>query len=160
MGFLYVDTGGLNLLYARLLLAQERVPQAVQEGLDELSVDIITELADAAPKGTGEGPPPPGDADGPLADSFESSIEASGYGARLRVTTTQPTKLKYVVEGRGPVYPVKAKALYWAGLDHPVKSAGPSQPNDFVTPVLEEAVNVAEDIISASVAEAITVLEG
>lgn len=39
---------------------------------------------------------------------------------------------EYVENGRGPVYPVRKKALYWPELAHPVKRAGPAPANDFV----------------------------
>ncbi len=38
----------------------------------------------------------------------------------------------WVINGRGDVYPVNKLALWWPGLDHPVKHAKPSQPNDFM----------------------------
>lgn len=38
----------------------------------------------------------------------------------------------YVENGRGPVYPVVKKALYWPELSHPVMRAGPAQANLFV----------------------------
>ncbi len=158
MGFLYIDTSQLDLLRARLILTAERIPQAVQDSLASLSDEILAELADACPKGSGDGPNPPGDSDGPLAESFEASLSVQGMGAKLRVTTTQPTKLRYVREGRGPVYPVRAKALYWQGLDHPVKSAGPAAANDFVTPIVEEAGAMATEFISEGVREALTIL--
>ncbi len=159
MGFLIVDTSGLDLLRARLVLAQQELPDAVYASLDELGGEIIDELAAAAPEGSGEGPPPPGDEEGHLADSFISEVSSQGVGATLVITTTQPTKLRYVVEGRGDVYPVRAKALYWAGLDHPVKRAGPSEPNDFVTPVIEEGMAMADEILAENILECLSILE-
>lgn len=159
MAFLYVDTSGLDLLRAKLVECQQLVPAAVDEALGELGIEIITELAAAAPVGAGEGPPPPGDAEGHLADSFVSDVSTQGRSSTLEITTTQPTKLRYVVEGRGEVLPVRAKALYWAGLDHPVKRAGPSEPNDFVTPVIEEGLAMAEEIIAEGILEVLTIIE-
>lgn len=158
MGFLYVDTSQIDLLRARFQLVQERIPTVVQEELDILGTDVLGQLADACPKGSGEGPNPSGDADGPLADSFEATLEVQGMGARLTITTTQPTKLKFVREGRGDVYPVKAKALYWQGLDHPVKHAGPSQANDFVTPIVVDAAATAAQLLAEAVTEEINLV--
>lgn len=39
---------------------------------------------------------------------------------------------EYVENGRGPVFPVRKKALYWPELSHPVAKAGPAPANDFV----------------------------
>lgn len=38
---------------------------------------------------------------------------------------------KWVLGGRGPVFPKKKKALFWPGLAHPVPRAGPAPANPF-----------------------------
>lgn len=38
---------------------------------------------------------------------------------------------KWVLGGRPAVYPKRKKALFWPGLKHPVKKAGPAKANPF-----------------------------
>ena|SRR5579885_2322749 len=158
MGFITVDTSQIDLLRTRLQLVQQRIPQVVVDELDILATDVLGQLSDACPKGTGEGPGPAGDSDGPLAESFAAEVAVQGRGARLTITTTQPTKLKFVREGRGDVYPVRAKALYWQGLEHPVKHAGPSEANDFVTPIIVDAAATAAQLLAEAVTEEISLV--
>lgn len=125
---------------------------------------MAEDLGNAAPQGKGEGGEnPPGDAPGPLSESFSAyaEIHANGNSAVADVTTDQPLKFKFVTEGRGEVLPKTKKALFWKGLDHPVRRAGPAAANDFVSPVLDKVeevvgpemddlVNVLDDILGGA----------
>jgi hypothetical protein len=138
-------------------LAQLRadLPSVIKASLDEAGNAMVQDLASAAPRGQGSsGSSPEGDASGPLAESFNASVEDS----TMTVKTTQPTKLGYVTEGTGlygplhqRIYPKVKKALYWEGAAHPVPSVAGMEPNDFVSPITD----VADEDINATVSDAI-----
>lgn len=67
--------------------------------------------------------------------SFESSDGGLVYSG---IITNRVNYLPYVVNGRGWVYPVRARALHWVGPYGEVfaMSARPTQPNDFIDRVL------------------------
>lgn len=141
---LIVDTSGLDLLRQKIAEARDALPDLLQQAAREAGEAVRQNLQDEAPVGAVEGPPPPGDAEGHLADSFSVQDEDSSGGAAISVRTSQPQKLEYVTEGRGEVLPVTKKALFWRGLPHPVRRAGPSQPNDFVSKVLDNLPQAEE----------------
>jgi hypothetical protein len=104
----------------------------------------VSKLSEAAPHGTGGGESPEGDASGPLSQSFSANTEQQNNASQTEVTTSQPTKLKFVTEGTGlygpagqRIYPKEKQALYWEGADHPVRSVSGQHANDFVSPVLD-----------------------
>jgi hypothetical protein len=149
---------GIDELRARIAALRAALPEAMRSALDTTGTAVVGDLQQQAPSGGNDDAPPPlGDAPGKLRDSFISEITEDGLQATLLVSTTQPQKLAWVRYGRGPVYPVNKKALFWPGLAHPVKYAGPSQPNEFVEPVISQA----PDFAIAAFEEAVNaVLEG
>lgn len=64
--------------------------------------------------------------------ALRGSIHSERTGATTWFIGTDLEHAYYVENGRGPVYPVRKKALYWPELAHPVKRAGPAAANDFV----------------------------
>lgn len=136
---------GIATLRARIAAIRAALPLAMMDALNTTGDAVISELQAAAPIGQGDDTTAPaGDAPGKLKDSFISVVESTdGMHAILTVSTTQPQKLSWVVNGRGPVYPVNKKALWWPGLPHPIKYAGPSQANDFVAPVMDQVPDIA-----------------
>lgn len=130
------DTSGIDALIKRINEAQNMVPPLLQEAAQKSGETVSNWLKDAAPHGRGGGSPPPGEAPGSLAASFHVVPKHRSDASAIEVQTTQPLKLRYVRHGRGVVLPIRKRALYWKGLPHPVRRAGPSKPNEFVDPVL------------------------
>lgn len=64
--------------------------------------------------------------------ALRASIHSERTGATTWFIGTDLEHAYYVENGRGPVYPVRKKALYWPELPHPVGKAGPAKANDFV----------------------------
>ena len=82
---------------------------------------IIEKMKDEAPVKTGA-----------LRDSIYGRVSIKG--SSIDIVVAVPKRIKYagwVVKGRGWVFPVKKKALWWPGLPHPVAYARPSKPNPF-----------------------------
>ena len=157
MPLLTIRASGIEAMQMRLQALRERLPQVMLAAAQQIAQEAAQALSDAAPagKGEGEGEPPEGDGPGRLKESFQVESEGAGFPFVVRVVTTQPRKLNWVREGRGPVAPLHpAYALFWPGLDHPVMSARPSAANDFVTPVLQAARDGAGEIVQAALAEA------
>lgn len=155
------NTTGLEALKTRLEMARDMVQTLLEQAVTEAGNQVVQDLSAAAPRGANsDGSSPPGDADGALADSFFvlTEIQASADVA-VSVRTSQSVKLGYVVNGRGEVRPVRAKALWWTGLPHPVMYAKPSKPNDFVSPVLSNANSNAEQYLQPVVDELAAILE-
>ncbi len=123
-------------LRARIATARGQLPQAVSQILQQAAATTRDALHDAAPVGkTDEGQSAglPGDAPGRLAASF---VVRPVNDLQVDIVCVQPLKLKIIVEGRKEVLPKVKMALMWPGLAHPVRRAGPTKANDFVTPVL------------------------
>jgi hypothetical protein len=154
------DTAGLNDLRARLALMRDSIAEFAVETGQIIGDNVVQKLGDAAPKSNTGGSAIGDDASGPLSESFSSSVEMQGEGAMVTVETSQSIKLGYVVNGRSDIYPVNKRALYWVGLDHPVKHAGPSQPNDFVSGVIDSVDDIIEPEMQAMVDELSVILEG
>ncbi len=153
------DTSGLDALQLRLQEMKMLLPGIIRDTAQIAGDAVASELGDAAPVGKGEGSGnPPGDADGPLSESFSAfaEIHANGNSAVAEVRCSQPTKLKFVTQGRGEVLPKVKKALFWPGLDHPVRRAGPAKANDFVSPVLQDV----DSIIEPEILDGVDVLSG
>lgn len=156
------NTDDIMALRQRLANTRAQLQPLLRQAVQDAGQWVAQNLSDAAPVGKAEsgGTPIDGDAPGRLNESFyvqdEGSTESS---ASVTVRTRQPVKLKFVVEGRGEVRPVNKKALYWPGLPHPVKRAGPAAANDFVTPVLAEAPT-AEEALGVVVDQLAVILEG
>lgn len=140
---------------------RDALPGLISAALSDAGNAVVQDLTSAAPRGTGSGAPPEGDASGPLAESFLANVEDSGNEATLTVKTTQPTKLMYVTEGTGlygpynqRIYPKAKKALYWEGAEHPVKSVAGQEANDFVSPITDEANGEITDQVADVIYEA------
>lgn len=160
MPLLMIDPSGAERLRMRLAQFQAVLMPAVLTAMETIGSHIEEELKAAAPKGQHEGPPPAGDAPGALADSFSHEVQGSEALATLQVKTSQPTKLMYVRKGTGVygargarITPTQKRALYWQGADHPVRSVAGMRPNDFVTPVLEDAKDFVAEQLSEAVGE-------
>ncbi len=141
------QSSGASLLHLRLTIARSQLPMALTEAVRHGGNTVRAALSAAAPVGAGAGTAPAGDASGALSDSFQAQFTAGVTEASSTVRTTQPTKLRYVREGTGiygprgaPIRPTRARALFWPGAEHPVRSVRGMPPNDFVTPALAEAV--------------------
>lgn len=96
---------------------EAKVSETIQRILDTLA-SIAEEIA---PRKTGQ-----------LAHSHTYTVE--GNTGELTNTVDY---LQYVLYGRGWVFPVEKKALYWEELDHPVAYARPAEPNDYFTLAIE-----------------------
>lgn len=148
-----VPGAALEVYRRRLASARALLVSQIPATLTSLGDNCAQALGEAAPKGTeGGGTNPPGDAAGPLASSFVSTVETGDGSGTVIVRTTQPTKLGYVVNGTGiygpqgtPIRPRYKKALYWPKAPHPMRQVRGQQPNDFVSPVIEEYQAEAND---------------
>jgi len=96
---------------------------------------------------------------GQLKESIygRTSVQPEG----VYVTVAIPKRIKYagwVLKGRGWVFPVKKKALWWPGLPHPVAYARPSKANPFMMRAKDKAMPEVRRMagkIGARVTEAI-----
>lgn len=158
MPFLTLSVTGLDAARMRIAVMRAALHTAMVDAMGQVGDAVIADLENRAPVGQGEedATPPEGDAPGHLRDSFVSTLENDGEShATLTVSTTQPQKLSWVVNGRGWVFPVNKRALYWAALGHPVPYARPSEPNDFVSPVMEHVPEYVESIITPAITAAL-----
>lgn len=169
MGLIYVsDVSGFALLRHALRDAMIAVDVELTGALAEATQHISDQLRDATPVSGGYGGAenPAGDSDGPLAYSYVPTVAHYTPGrANGRVTTTQPTKTKYVRYGTGVygprgqrIYPRRARALRWldrSGVHFAASIAG-QRPNDFITPIVERGLDEAKDLCFAAVSAAIT----
>lgn len=64
--------------------------------------------------------------------ALRASIHSQRLSERSWSIGTDIHYAEYVEHGRGPVFPVTKKALYWPELGHPVKRAGPAEANRFL----------------------------
>lgn len=152
-----INANGLQVLRERLIRAQDAVMPAVVDAITETGNTIKEGLSHAAPRGLSSADeaaqPIEGDIPGRLGESFAFEVEADAVMVHGTVSTNQPQKLAFVVGGRGPIYPVNKRALYWQGLDHPVRSARASQANDFVSPVVDAAMAAIPERIEVAMAQ-------
>lgn len=160
MGMFRATPGGaLDALSLRIQHARAVLPQLLADEVRNTANRAAQALAESAPHGSAEGETTPiaGDAPGRLYESFH--VESVGQMA-AEVLCNQPHKLDFVVNGRGPVRPVRKKALMWPGLPHPVKYARPTEPNDFVSPAIEDALQETDAAMSDLLLELVAILEG
>ncbi|HZU01522.1 MAG TPA: hypothetical protein VFA10_17775 [Ktedonobacteraceae bacterium] len=157
-----INTDGLQRLRDALMAARDAVMPAVADAVEATCEQVQNGLSSAAPRGTGDdaAEPPPGDAAGHLADSFSYALEAEEVMVTGTVSTSQPQKLAFVVEGRGEVFPVTKKALFWPGLAHPVRHAAASVANDFVSPVVDEAIGGLPEQFDAALSQVQVAMDG
>lgn len=151
-----VDTSGLDALREKLAAARAVLPELLQEAAAEAGLQIVSALSEAAPKGQSEGPPPAGDEEGKLSESFYVQQEDSAFspGGACSVRTKQPTKLSYVTGGTGiygkygtRITPTTKQALYWPDAAHPFRSVAGQKANDFVTPVVESGPDAGDALM-------------
>lgn len=157
---------GLDKLLARVRQAQSELPRITQAGAQRAGDTLKQQLSSAAPRGKNPGPPPRGDAPGPLAGSFSAKAEQSTNGATLEVKTSQPLKLKYVTKGtgifagKGVIRPLQAKALFWPGAAHPYRSVKGMKGKDFVKPITDRARDVVKTEMQKAIQEIRDILRG
>ena len=62
---------------------------------------------------------------------------------------------KYVEGGRGPVYPIRAKALHFfiEGKEIFVKSVGPAQANPFVSRAIQTSMGRTQNLLDVAIKE-------
>lgn len=147
------DTSGIDKIMARINKAQAELPRIARDTAQRAGDTVAKQLSSAAPKGKFNGLPPVGDGPGKLSNSFLAQAEQWGTGARMELKTTQGQKLEFVVKGRGVVLPKVKKALMWPGLPHPVRRAGPSKANDFVSPILTKRDDVVKTEMQKAIQE-------
>jgi hypothetical protein len=150
------NSAGLDALIAKAKQAQSELPRATRDAAQRIGDTVAKQLSDVAPKGKNGGPPPPGDAQGKLSNSFSAKAEQRDVGARMTLSTSQPLKLKIITGGRKVVVPTTKKALFWPGLSHPVKRSNAVKANDFVSPVMSRR----NDVVKAEMQKAIQELKG
>jgi hypothetical protein len=161
------NSSGIDRLLASIRKAQTELPRITQEGAQRAGDTLKQQLSSAAPRGKSSGgPPPAGDASGPLAGSFNAKAEQQGAGATLELTTNQPLKLKYVTlgtgiyVGKGVIRPLTKKALFWPGAAHPYRSVKGIKGKDFVKPVLSKAPDVVKAEMQKAIQEMRAILGG
>jgi hypothetical protein len=168
MNFTVSSTGKLDDMRVRLAMARAALPSLLNTAVHDAGDWVAQNLKDASPVGANEGDPPQGDGPGRLAASYVVQDEPppSEAGAAISVRTTQPTKLSFVRYGTGiygprgqRIRPTTKKALMWPGAAHPVRSVAGQHPNDFVTPILDDAPT-AEDALQVAYEEIVNILEG
>lgn len=159
--YIKIDGSGLNRLILQMEQAERDLLPAIASAMQDIGNTIAADLTRAAPHGPGTSSPP-GDEVGPLDDSFVPEVSQNSGEAKLTVRTTQPTKLTFVRKGTGiygpkhrRIVPTQAKALWWRGAQHPVKSVSGERPNDFVTPVLRDALPMVRQKLSQAVGRVI-----
>lgn len=114
-------------------------PHEVQGKIEETLEKILNQLQgiaeNTAPVKTGN-----------LRDSHIISIEGStGELSNLAYY------LPFVLHGRGWVFPVRRKALWWPELPHPVAYARPAPPNDYFSAVV--AYSAPEGVVEETLIE-------
>lgn len=155
-----IKANGLQELKERLETARSQVKSLIQDALKQEGDKMVSKLQDAAPRGINGGPPPKGDAPGTLANSIHATQNPGRLDASVEIRTNQPTKMKFVREGRGVVLPINKKALAWKGLPHPVMYSRPSHANDFVTPILDTVESELEIEMRKAIARLKTIMGG
>jgi hypothetical protein len=153
----------ISAIRAKLQYVLDNLDPVIQQGFMDGGALMTTALGQAAPKGKSEDPTTiPGDAPGPLSQSFQA-IPLAPLG--VSIITTQPTKLKFVKEGtglEGPLHhlilPTVKKALYWKGAYYPVRSTKGMKPNDFVTPTVDATREPLKQAVRRAVVELVATL--
>lgn len=114
-------------------------PHEVQGKIEETLEKILNQLQgiaeNTAPVKTGN-----------LRDSHTWSVE----GSTGELTNTVHY-LQWVLYGRGWVFPVEKKALYWPELPHPVAYARPAPPNDYFSAVV--AYSAPDSVVEETLIE-------
>lgn len=122
-----------------LMEKASEVEDRVEQTVTLLMIELEEILMNTAPIKTGE-----------LRISHTWSVE----GSTGELTNTVPY-LQWVLFGRGWVFPVEKKALYWPELPHPVAYARPAPPNDYFSAAVMyiDAKGIVEDSFIAWLTE-------
>jgi len=122
-----------------LMEKASEVEDRVEQTVTLLMIELEEILMNTAPMKTGE-----------LRISHTWSVE----GSMGELTNTVPY-LQWVLFGRGWVFPVEKKALYWPELPHPVAYARPAPPNDYFSAAVMyiDAKGIVEDSFIAWLTE-------
>jgi hypothetical protein len=154
------------MLIARVQKARAELPRITTEAAQRAGDTLTQQLSSAAPRGKNPGPPPPGDAPGPLSKSFSALAEWKGPGATLELRTNQPLKLQYVTQGtgiyvgKGVIKPLVKKALFWPGAAHPYRSVKGIKGKDFVKPVTSKGLDAVKAEMQKATQEIQAILGG
>src|SRR5690606_17717778 len=137
-----VDISGGEALIRLLQEAGDRAPEALRRMVEETATFYLDRLRARSPRKTGN-----------LAGSH-LKYRRGPLEAVVSVDMTRAPYALYVHEGRGPVFPVRKRALWWDELEHPVASAGPAKAQPWFEWVLREAPaeRVVEDNAKALLA--------
>lgn len=116
--------------------------RAVSRAVELMAIEVWGNIGREAPTDTGR-----------LAGSFElSQIEELAW-----CITTMVGYAPYVHEGTEPheIRPVRAKALFWEGAEHPVKKVDHpgTRPNPFVDRALQGAESRSEEFARRAIEE-------
>lgn len=112
---------------AALMSKADEVDDKVREALTGVLEELKDVLVSISPVKTGG-----------LVSSYYYEVQGStGFVSNLA------DYLHFVIKGRGWVFPVEKKALYWEELPHPVAYARPAEGHDY----FREAMGLA-DVIS------------
>jgi len=154
------------MLIARVRKARTELPRITTNAAQRAGDTVKAQLASAAPHGRSGGPPPPGDASGPLASSFSAQASQQGIGAHMELKTSQPLKLQYVTlgtgiyAGKGPIRPLVKRALFWPGASHPYRSVKGMKGKDFVKPIINKAPDAVKTELQKAKQEIDAILGG
>jgi hypothetical protein len=118
-------TTGVEHLAQHLAKLPQAAAAAQHTVVKALGDRYVLALKEATPQGHGEQP-------GRLRSAYETEEAYSAEGAHYRIVNKAP-HLRYVLEGRGEVHAVNAKALRFVidGVVFFRRSVGPAAPNDF-----------------------------
>lgn len=160
-----VNVRGLLQLQNRLEKAQSQIPRATLKGLDVLAKAGTFSLLVSAPYD----PAPdngviPGE-EGHLRNSFYAlpSVSTGLASGLAEVGTHEPIKFQYVTQGTlyaTPIRPIRAKALWWPSLSHPVPFVRGQAPNPFQEKAKEKIEVKAENIFTVSFYPVLRTLAG
>lgn len=165
MAFITITGDGIQQLRDKINLGRMMLPALMEDTAKMIGEDAVQIMSDAAPYGS-EGTAPAGDVPGHLADSFTADTTSSGESFTVTLQTNQPTKLSYVTQGTGiygprgqRIVPTTARALNWPSAPHPVRSVAGQQPNDFVTPAIDEISANVDGLMNGLVDELTAAVE-
>lgn len=166
MGFISIIPGDIAELLAKARLAKDMMLPMVTAGMEEVVVEGVNALSEAAPIGENHLEdiyhPPPGDAPGRLADSFRSGgVISTAQGAHGEVSTVQPLKFKFVTQGTPAlIFPKYKRYMYWEGAPHPMAMVHGQEPNPFQEDALPNVMESGRRIFLESIYQAFVVMEG
>ena len=122
-----VDARDLDKVAANIEAAGRNIPRHARTAITRLGQLVLRSLQREAPRGRTER----------LVNSLHMDVVNGGMGAVLSAGVAYN---KFVIKGTGPhaIYPRFARALYWPGAAHPVRSV--MHPGTKANPYHERAV--------------------